>query len=423
MPTAGIAVPSSWAHAARFPSRVTGAGRLLRRAALGLLLAGMALPAWSATYSYTSPLFSTIIDNTTCAAGTCATYTTAMRVTGSFTTPAPLPPNLTSANITSAVSSYSFDDGVNTIGSSDPDARIAFFNVTTDGSGAITDALIGVHQWTTGSNPHGTADRLDEIFIGPDSIGINNGICPVGGIVVSADVCGSPLIASDTNTSLGGTPDDGTWTSPAPQPPATYLYSGLLYVIFNTNSTCTVGTCASYTTAMRVTGSFTTAGPLAANLTLANIASLVTSYSFNDGVNTIADGDPDARVVRFRVSTNGSAGITAEDIQLQQWETGSSPHAVGDRFDSILLAPAGDTAVNNFSCDVVGTAPSSGVADSCIDPSSDENTSTAGALGAGTWTVLGGGVPIAAVPTLSTWAMGLLALLLAGLAAAKVGRE
>jgi hypothetical protein len=421
MPTAVIVVPSSWAHAARFPSRVTGARRLLRSTALGLLLAGMALPAWSATYSYTSPLFSDVSDNTTCAVGTCATYTTAMRVTGSFTTPAPLPPNLTSANITSAVSSYSFDDGVNTIGSSDPDARIRFFNVTTDGSGAITDALIVVHQWTTGSNPHGTADRLDQILIGPDSIGVNNGFCP-GGVSGVTDVCGDPLAASDTNTSLGGTPDDGTWTSPAPQPPTTYLYSSPFYTFVNTNSTCTVGTCASYTTAMRITGSFTTAGPLAANLGLANIAALLTSYSFNDGVNTIANGDPDARIVTFQVTTDGSAGITAEDIRLQQWETGSSPHAAGDRFDSIALATTVAEGVNNFSCVVVGTAPSSGVADICSSPSSDTNTSAGGILGAGTWTVLGGGGPIAAVPTLSTWAMGLLALLLAGLAAAKVGR-
>jgi hypothetical protein len=422
MPTAGIAVPSSWAHAARFPSRVARARRLLRRAALGLLLAGMALPARSATYSYTSPLFSAINDNTTCAVGTCATYTTAMRVTGSFTTPAPLPPNLTSANITSAVSSYSFDDGVNTIGSSDPDARIRFFNVTTDGSGAITDALIVVHQWTTGSNPHDDlADRLNEIVIGPDSIGRNNGFCGPGGIVVSADVCSS--FFSDTNSSFGGTPDDGTWTSPAPQPPTTYLYSSPFYTFVNTNSTCTVGTCASYTTAMRITGSFTTAGPLAANLGLANIAALLTSYSFNDGVNTIANGDPDARIVTFQVTTDGSAGITAESIRLQQWETGSSPHAAGDRFDSIALETTVAEGVNNFSCVVVGTAPSSGVADICSSPSSDTNTSAGGILGAGTWTVLGGGGPIAAVPTLSTWAMGLLALLLAGLAAAKVGRR
>jgi len=419
MPTAGIAVPSSWAHAARFPSRVAGTRSLLRRAALGLLLAGMALPARSATYSYTSPLFSAIVDNTTCAVGTCATYTTAMRVTGSFTTPAPLPPNLTSASITSAVSSYSFDDGVNTIGSSDPDARIAFFNVTTDGSGAITDALISVHQWTTGSNPHGNADRLDQILIGPDSIGINNAFCPAGGIVGVADVCGSPISSSDTNTSLGGTPDDGTWTSPAPQPPTTYLYSSPFYALVNNNSTCTVGTCASYTTAMRITGSFTTAGPLAANLALANIASLVTSYSFNDGVNTIANTDPDARIVAFQVTTDGSAGITAEDIRLQQWETGSSPHAVGDRFDTILLETTVASVVNNFSCVVIGNAPSSGVADTCSVPANDENTSAAGVFGAGTWTVSEG---VAVVPTLSTWAMVLLAMLLAGLAAARVGR-
>src|SRR5205809_130554 len=95
---------------------------------------------------------------------------------------------------------------------------------------------------------------------------------------------------------------------------ATYTFTGPAFSSVQSNTTCTVGTCATYTTSMNVTGSFTTAAPLAANLSNTNVAALVTSYSFNDGVNTIASPDSNARIHTFTVTTNGSGAITATQI-------------------------------------------------------------------------------------------------------------
>jgi hypothetical protein len=116
--------------------------------------------AWAATYTFTGPLYANLTPFTApCATPTCANFTTAMRQTGSFTTAAPLAPNLVNTNITSLVQSYSFDDGLTQYNSGDAATRLSFVEVNTDAAGNIVDQNIAIAHWQTAS--HGVNDRLN----------------------------------------------------------------------------------------------------------------------------------------------------------------------------------------------------------------------------------------------------------------------
>jgi len=104
--------------------------------------------------------YTTVQDFTACGNPPCQNFTTAMNVSGSFTVPAPLAANLFGFNLTSQITSYSFSDGINAYSSADPGSRIFRFEVTTDGSGAITAANIDLQQWLSGASPHAASDRV-----------------------------------------------------------------------------------------------------------------------------------------------------------------------------------------------------------------------------------------------------------------------
>jgi hypothetical protein len=189
---------------------------------------------------------------------------------------------------------------------------------------------------------------------------------------------------------------------------STYTFVGLNYSSVTNNTTCTVGTCASYAplpTTQHIAGNFTTNTPLAPNL--ADAAFIPASYSFNDGVNTIADSTPAQRIIRFKVTTNASGAITSARIIVMAWTTGVSPHTTADRANAILINA--DTAANNAACSAVGIAPESGIADTC-NPAFDANVSFAQQPTQGVWT----SPSIGSVPTLSQWAFAALAIVLAG---------
>jgi hypothetical protein len=186
---------------------------------------------------------------------------------------------------------------------------------------------------------------------------------------------------------------------------ATYVYTGSNYATVVDHTTCTAGTCADYSTSMSATGSFTTAAALPPNLSAVEITPLVTSYSFSDGLNTYTSSDPNGRVVEFRVSTDGSGAIvaTGTTITLHTWTTGSSPHAIGDRFNELGLRSIGDVASNNLTCAGVGTASSSGVPDSCLGIGGlITDSSNAFNFVAGAWVA---SVAAIEVPTVSIWAL------------------
>ena len=102
----------------------------------------------------------------------------------------------------------------------------------------------------------------------------------------------------------------------------TYTYTGLTYNF--------VG--APYTTSMSITGGFTTASPLPANMPITDIgpngSNLVTAWSFNDGINTYTKLNsvvlPQGGT--FRIATDASGNIIQFYIQI---ESPLPPHSVG----------------------------------------------------------------------------------------------
>jgi hypothetical protein len=93
--------------------------------------------AHATTYTYTGNNFTTITDNT----DPTGAYTTSMSVTGSFTVANPLP-NFFSGLITPT--SFSFSDGRNTITNSNAGIAGTFFDVFTNGTGAVINWDISV---------------------------------------------------------------------------------------------------------------------------------------------------------------------------------------------------------------------------------------------------------------------------------------
>lgn len=194
-----------------------------------------------------------------------------------------------------------------------------------------------------------------------------------------------------------------------------YSYNGANYTSITNHTTSALGSVGNYLNTMKITGTLTTAGPLAANLGGANITAQVTSYSFSDGLTTFSSADSSTRLLQhFVASTNASGQITGLDMAIGRWQTGAAPHALSDRPDYLMLNGASAIGVHNVRCSVIGVSLA-GAADSCFTPNSDSNTSEASAVAGGVWSgpIVGGGGSVAAVPTLSEWGVFALASLMA----------
>ncbi len=178
---------------------------------LALLASFVVSPVLAANYVYTnSYYFDTFYPYAACTIGSCANYAASMRVTGSFSTAAPLPAMLNFADIRGSITSFSINDGVNTISSSDPAARVQAARIWTDANGAVTQAQFVFQQWTSGTNgAHAVGDRLN--IIEHDSPGIqdyvlNNVACSA----MAGDACST--FTFDRNSSYGFIEDTtGTW--------------------------------------------------------------------------------------------------------------------------------------------------------------------------------------------------------------------
>lgn len=187
------------------------------------------------------------------------------------------------------------------------------------------------------------------------------------------------------------------------------------------NPGCSIPTCTGFTPGDVATGSFTTASPLPLS-TSGNFLGLVQSFQFSDGVTTYASSDPNVRVRRFDLTTDGSGQITAFDVQIQRWRI--LPAAVGSgpdsRFDMIGLATANTGGEENMECFFAIGVSFAGVADSCTGwHGSLDYTFGHSPFSGGTWS----SVSAVTVPTLGEWAMILFALLLAGGAALHLQRR
>jgi hypothetical protein len=205
---------------------------------------------------------------------------------------------------------------------------------------------------------------------------------------------------------------------------ATYTYTSGLYtaVLPHAAADCTpVGGCTDYTLTESITGSFTTAIPLAANLSFAPVTPL--SYSFSDGVNTIADSQAGARIDEFEVSTDNAGNITGVQIFLMAWRDGGGPvppHAqtnadsptANARLNAIVITPGGVAGDNDMYCSNYG-AP----ADTCTGATSDSFSSAGGNSTPGVWVT-----KLFPVPTLSETMLALFAVLLGSLGFTSVRR-
>ena len=164
---------------------------------------------------------------------------------------------------------------------------------------------------------------------------------------------------------------------------ATYTYTGTLFTNI-TNVTPPTGT---YTDAMSVTGQFSVAAPLAANLGMGtDITGQVTSFSFFDGRNTITEVNaPLANFdYTFLVTTDGAGNISGSNITVSRPLT---PLGVGGQAWTIFVGTGGSTGTIE---EVLVTGPNGFDIGESITP--------------GTWTL----IPIPATVWLFGSALGLL---------------
>ena len=199
---------------------------------------------------------------------------------------------------------------------------------------------------------------------------------------------------------------------------ATYSYTGNPYIGIANFTVCGTGSCGNFTPAMRPTGTFTTSTRLAANLVAANVAPLVTSYRFSDGLTTYSSADANSRLHTLTATTDATGAILDITAVVERWQAGPGPHVAGDRFDLVQLFAVVDIAVHNASCTGVGAGPS-GVVDACTGAATDAASSTANSTPTTLFALLAAGN---SVPTLTELALMLLALLMAGAGMARLRR-
>lgn len=199
---------------------------------------------------------------------------------------------------------------------------------------------------------------------------------------------------------------------------ATYSYQGGPAIYVSNSTTCAPPhDCGTYTMGEQaVTGTFTTATPLAPNLVDANIVPILTSYSFSGRLFVIDSASPASRVNRFRMSTDASGAIVSASIELHRWTYSAAgsppegPHVGGDRRNQITVSTNGASgAYLNLFCISAGIGTSAdGTADTCMASGGDD-------LGSSALTDVSAGNPwrmvINPVPTLGEWPLALLGLL------------
>lgn len=216
---------------------------------------------------------------------------------------------------------------------------------------------------------------------------------------------------------------------------ASYTYTGTNFVSpgIDNNSTCVRGPCFGYATTENITGVFETSGVLAPNLADVDITPQIASFSFNDDHVTYLSTDPQVRLYRFMVTTNGAGVITSARIRIDRYRSAtpvadpvvSANSNANSRLDLLILGlGGGDTqgfARGNFQCAAMGVSTFNGAAGVCTSA----NPITDSAYGPSNSSViaLAPPPPPATVPTLSEWAMIGLTLTLAGAGAVFVTRR
>ncbi|MFC5345231.1 IPTL-CTERM sorting domain-containing protein [Brevundimonas staleyi] len=203
-----------------------------------------------------------------------------------------------------------------------------------------------------------------------------------------------------------------------------YTFTSGLYDTIGNSTTCTIGECATFTSAHRATATLTYAAPLAPNLPHAEYSAGVIAYTFSDGVRTTTGPSPITALYRVEFATDG-AGVPIQPVITFE-RTPGPPYTVNDAGDPnslvsfINFLPLRTVVGANTICSSrgVGMNPSPGPG-SC-------NAVFGGLQSSGAESNVAPVVTVAAVhpvPTLSEWALILLGLTLAGGAALAIQRR
>ncbi len=192
---------------------------------------------------------------------------------------------------------------------------------------------------------------------------------------------------------------------------------------FINNSTCDVWTCVSYSAADGASGTITLSSPLAANLSNADFGPLVTGYSLSDGQQSYSLTAPDQTIQQAIVSTDGTGAITAFTFWVVKTPgapfntTGAAD--LNSRVSAFIVSDGYTNASFNRWCNTRGGSSAASGAAACDTSSPDTNTSSVYGPGA----TLAAPLLVAAVPTMTEWAMILFGTLLAGGAAMFIQRR
>ena len=208
----------------------------------------------------------------------------------------------------------------------------------------------------------------------------------------------------------------------------TYTFTAPLYSTVTGPVNCTVGECSPYTTAQRAVITLTFAAPLAPNLPIADRSAALTAYTLNDGIRTTTG--PAANAVSYFINIGTDATGLPNNYQVLIERTPGPPYPVNAPADPnsrltyvVMTQGVGTNALANYIC--ANRASSGGAVTgpgSCNNTTQDVGSSQASA-GAPVVTSAPAAVPVAAVPTMTEWAMILFGLLLAGGAALYIQRR
>ena len=172
----------------------------------------------------------------------------------------------------------------------------------------------------------------------------------------------------------------------------TYTYTGSNYTTTN----------GMYTPAMRVAGTFTTSAPVPPNSTDYDISGILTSWSFNDGVQTIDNMNgvfhPNPLFPPL-VTTDASGNITSTALFFHRVPIAT---VLGAEDDFVWITSSTDI--------VVVDAPCVNVIDGYCVSWSSAGPDWAQSLVSGAWVT--SDLPSVPIPTMTQWSLMLLALLL-----------
>jgi hypothetical protein len=182
----------------------------------------------------------------------------------------------------------------------------------------------------------------------------------------------------------------------------TYTYTGQNYTTAN----------GMYMPAMRVTGTFTTSTPVPPNSTDYDISGILTSWSFNDGVQTIDNMNgvfhPNPLFPPL-VTTDASGNITSTSLFFHRVPIAT---VLGVEDDFIWIGSFRATATIDAPCVVV----TDGYCDGWGIPADWAQSSVTGV-----WVT--SDLPSKPIPTMSQWSLMLLALLLGMVGITRIRRQ